>query len=141
VKKLPLRVAPFVWRLTGIRFLASTGKLRLARAKLAELRAPEGYAPLKETYDALLASIAWAGNVTFEGLESHPPDEMLTLLLGLRAERWYWAPRDDEERYLARYIDYLEAAVLGQVRTRTAISDELSAMPVNRFFKSLLAVV
>jgi hypothetical protein len=133
-------VIPFVWRLNRVGNLASKGRFYAARQKLAPIEAPEGYLCLKEAYDARLASIAHAANVTFEPLEYHPPDEMLRLISELQTHRWYWAPTTENERFAARYIDYLEAAVLGDRDKRRELAQELEETPADRLFKGELAV-
>ncbi|NUQ19303.1 MAG: hypothetical protein HOP95_12805 [Sphingomonas sp.] len=95
---------------------------------------------LKEAYGAKLASIAYAANVTFEGLEVHPPDPILSLISELQSRRWYWAPASDNEHYAGRYLDYLEAAILGDLARRTDIARDLMEAPADRFFKKVLVI-
>lgn len=131
---------PFSLRLSRVRNLARKGRFSAARQKLAPIEPPVGYLSLKEAYDARLASIAYAATVTLEPSEHHPPDEMLSLISELQTHRWYMAPKTDNERYAARYIDYLEAAVLGDGDKRRALARELKRSPADRFFKEELAV-
>lgn len=133
-------VIPFVWRFTRVRNLAAKGRFYAARQKLASIEAPKGYLCFKEAYDARLASIAYAANVIFEPSEHHPPDEMLSLISKLQTHRWYLAPMTENERFAARYIDYLETAVLGDGDKRRVLAQELEKTPANIFFKSELAV-
>ena len=137
---LLFRILPFLWRLTRVRFIEGEGKFRAARAKLARIDAPDGYLALKDAYGARLASMAYAANVTFEGLGTHPPDKMLALISQLQTQRWYLAPTNDNERYAARYLDYLEAAVLGNSDRRDTIAKQLKQSPADRFFKDVLIV-
>src|SRR5947209_7472845 len=133
-------IIPFLWGLNRVDHLASKGRFYAARQKLAPIYAPEGYLCLKEAYDARLASIAYAANVTFEPLERHPPDEMLRLISELQTHRWYWAPATENERFAAGYIDYLEAAVLGDGDKRRELAQELEKTPADQLFKGELAV-
>jgi hypothetical protein len=134
------RIIAFLWRLNRVDSVASQGRFYAARRRLAPIEAPKGYVCLKEAYDARLASIAYAANVTFEPLEKHPPDEVLRLISELQTRRWYWAPTTENERFAARYIDYLEAVVLGDGDKRRELAQELAKTPADRLFKRELAV-
>ena len=140
LRALILEVIPFLWRFTRVRNLAIEGRFLAARQKLAPIEPPKGYLCLKEAYDARLASIAYAANVTFEPSEHHSPDEMLGLISELRTHCWYLAPATENERYAAQYLDYLEAAVLGDGDKRRVLAQELEQAPADRFFKDELAV-
>ena len=131
----------FLWRLTRVRFIEMDGKFYDARERLKQFNAPKRYEALKGAYDAKLASIAYAANVTFEGLEVHPPDEMLELISRIQTKRWYWAPATNSERFASRYIDYVEAAILGEGEKREAIAIQLRDLPARRIFKNMLVVV
>ena len=137
---LIFEVVPFLWRITLVRGLESAGKFRAARQKLAPIEAPDGYMCLKEAYDARLASIAYAANVTFEPLETHRPDELSRLILELQTHQWYCAPTTANERYAAGYIDYLETLLLGDADRRRELAQELDGGPADNFFKSVLLV-
>ncbi|MGZ2410913.1 hypothetical protein ACUXST_000310 [Sphingomonas sp. F9_3S_D5_B_2] len=134
------RVARFLWQIIRVRSVAGTGKFNAARQRLARIEAPQGYSALKEAFDARLASLAYAANVTFEGLAAHPPDKMLNLISVLQTQRWYWAPKDENERFCSRYLDYVEAAILGDGDKRDGLARELTNVPANRFFKAILVV-
>jgi hypothetical protein len=140
LRTLIFEVIPFFWRFNRVRNLAIEGKYRAARQKLAPIEAPEGYLCLKEAYDARLASITYAANVTFEPSENHSPDELGRLIFELQTHRWYCAPTTANERYAARYIDYLETLALGDADRRRELAKELDGVPADRFFKDELAV-
>ena len=131
----------FLWRLTRVRFIEMDGKFYDARERLKQFNAPKRYQALTGAYDAKLASIAYAANVTFEGLDLHPPDAMLELISQLQTQRWYWAPTTNNERFASRYVDYVEAAILGEGEKREAIAGQLRGLPASRLFKNVLVVV
>ena len=131
----------FSWRLMRVRFVEMEGKFYDARERLKRLDPPKRYEALIGAYDAKLASIAYAANVTFEGLEVHPPDEMLELISRIQTKRWYWAPATNSERFASRYINYVEAAILGEGEKREAIAIQLRDLPARRIFKNMLVVV
>jgi len=131
----------FLWALTRVRFIEAEGQFYAAREKLNQLDVPEAFEALKGAYEAKLASIAYAANVTFEGVEMHPPDEMLELISWLQAQPWYWAPVTNSDRYASRYLDYIEAAILGEGEKREALAAQLRELPARNLFRSVLAVV
>jgi len=140
LRTLIFEVIPFLWRFNRVRSLAIRGRFRAARQTLAPTDAPEGYLCLKEAYDARLAAMAYAANVTFEPSKNHSPDELARLILELQTHRWYCAPTTANERYAALYIDYLETLVLGDAARRRELAKELDGVPADRFFKDELAV-
>jgi hypothetical protein len=139
IKWSRLKAAPFLWRLTRARMGAITEKYDEAREKLKTAQAPEEYVALRDAYDAWLASMAYAQKVTLEGLEQNPPVEMSRLISGLRTMSWYERPKDADQCYAARYIDYLEAAVvLADGQIRAAIANELKEAAADPFWKKVL---
>jgi hypothetical protein len=135
-------VVPFLWRFTRVRNVAAKGKFCAARHKLATLQAPEDYLCLKEAYDAWLASMAYAAKVTLEPLEDNQANEseLVRLMFELQSHRCYSAGRTPNERYTARYIDYLETLVLGDTDKRRELAQELRGIPADSFFKTVLPV-
>jgi hypothetical protein len=46
----------------------------------------------------------------------------------------------NNERHAARYLDYLEAVILGEGEKRVELAGELSESPAGRLFKNVLVV-
>jgi hypothetical protein len=130
----------FLLRLTLARMSEISGKWDTARATLNKAVAPQGYAALRDAYDARLASIQYAEKVARGGLEHNPADDVSRLIASLKAHAWYSTPRDENEHYAARYLDYLEAAVLGDQLKREAYAQELNTIEADRFDRQVLRV-
>jgi len=111
-----------------------------ARRKLRSAIPPKGYLALRDAYDAKLASIQYAEKVTHGGLSANLPDEMSDLVASLKTRVWYSTPQDENEYYAARYLDYLEAAVLGDQLGRETYALELKGVDADRFDQQVLRV-
>jgi len=132
--------ALFLWRLLRARFAEFQDDFEEARRRLEQAIPTKRYLALRGAYDARLASISYVGKVVAEGEEKHSPNEMLRLIAELQTQQWYWAPRNKNERFAARYLDYLEAAVLGEGERRGLIAEELKQMDADSYFKQVLLV-
>lgn len=133
-----LKSVPFLFTLTCARMAKIDGKFEKARARLRQRAPTPEYVALRDAYDARLASVAYAGRISSDGLAGNPPDDILRLLAGLQANRWYWSPENASERYAARYLDYLEAAVVADATKRDALARELQRSDAERFYKRVL---
>jgi hypothetical protein len=140
LSSLVFRRIAFIWNFSDIPKLARSGKFRAAREKLATIEPPKGYLALKETYDAWLASMCHAANVTFEPSESHRAETMLELIAEYQTHRWFLAPSSERERYCAAYLEYLKAVILSDGDQRRHVAQQLKKSPAHRFFKDVLPV-
>lgn len=104
--------AVFLWRLLRARFAEFKDDFEEARRRLQHATAPERYVALREAYDARLTSLQFSKTLT-EGVKWHQPEEALRLIPEIQTRRWYWSPKDENERYAARDVDYLECVGRG----------------------------
>ena len=135
-----LRSVPFLFALGCARMAEIDGNFEKARARLSRRAPPREYLALRDAYDARLASIAYARLVSTDGLTAHPPNETLGVFARLQSSPWYWSPETVSERYAARYLDYLEAAILADASRRDALAQELQASSAERLYKQVLLV-
>lgn len=131
--------ALFLWRLLRARFAEFQGDFEEARRRLQHATAPERYVALRGAYDARLVSLQFSKTLT-EGVKWHQPEEVLRLISEIQTRRWYWSPKDENERYAARYVDYLELAVLGEEKEREELATQLRAYEPDRLLKNVLLV-